>query len=75
MGFVLWNVGCTGEEASLADCSYTRSYTACSHFEDAGVTCSGDTNQLLIDKAVLDIFAKYTVMLLKPYYVKSTSNI
>ena len=43
MAFVLWDVGCTGKEASLADCSYSLTYAACSHFEDAGVTCSGDT--------------------------------
>ena len=39
------SVTCTGSESTLASCGYfgvniTRS---CSHYEDAGVRCSGDT--------------------------------
>lgn len=33
------NVGCTGSESRLIDCSYSSSTSSCSHSEDAGVQC------------------------------------
>ena len=44
------SVTCTGNESTLASCGHlgvgiTRS---CSHYEDAGVRCSGDTGLLTI---------------------------
>ena len=34
------NVGCSGGESSLLDCSYVSGST-CSHSEDVGVRCQG----------------------------------
>ena len=34
------NVGCTGTETSLLDCSPSMTATACSHSSDAGVRCN-----------------------------------
>ena len=33
------NVGCSGTEGILANCSYIRQFHNCRHYEDAGVTC------------------------------------
>ena len=39
---MLTNVGCTGEEQNLLNCTYTGyGVTSCSHYEDAGVSCPG----------------------------------
>ena len=36
------NVGCTGEEQSLLNCTHTGyGVTSCGHYEDAGVRCPG----------------------------------
>jgi len=36
------NVGCTGEEQSLLNCTHTGyGVTSCGHYEDAGVSCPG----------------------------------
>ena len=37
---VLHNVGCKGNETSLANCSHTRRTGYCGHWNDAGVICS-----------------------------------
>ena len=35
------NVGCTGTESELQDCSSSNSVSNCNHDEDAGVRCQG----------------------------------
>ena len=37
----LTNVRCGGTESRLTDCPYTLGNRRCSHFEDAGVSCTG----------------------------------
>ena len=37
----LSNVGCTGSESSLLDCSHATTFY-CGHSEDAGVRCHGE---------------------------------
>ena len=39
----LTRVQCTGNEPSLANCSFSQNTQECTHGEDAGVSCSGDT--------------------------------
>ena len=42
----MYNVGCSGEEASVFDCSHSRANNgvpSCSQNEDAGVICQGHT--------------------------------
>ncbi|KAK3748401.1 hypothetical protein QZH41_006172 [Actinostola sp. cb2023] len=41
---IIWlrNLGCTGTEMSIANCSHSGwglGYTGCTHIEDVGVTC------------------------------------
>ena len=36
---LLDNVGCTGTESRLIDCTYSSHTLDCNHGEDAGVTC------------------------------------
>ena len=38
------NVGCTGSEESLVDCSHTTNHN-CDHSEDAGVVCNTPCEQ------------------------------
>ena len=39
---MLTNIGCTGEELNLLNCTYYGyGVTSCSHSEDAGVLCPG----------------------------------
>ena len=33
------NVGCTGMESTLLDCSYSTPGSSCDHYDDVGVTC------------------------------------
>ena len=42
----MYNVSCSGEEASVFDCSHSRANSgvpSCSQNEDAGVICQGRT--------------------------------
>ena len=42
----MYNVSCSGEEASVFDCSHSETNNgvpSCSQREDAGVTCQGHT--------------------------------
>ena len=44
---VLDDLSCTGSETSLFDCSHGGvNNHDCSHYEDAGVTCSGIHNNI-----------------------------
>uniref|UniRef100_A0AAY5EF75 SRCR domain-containing protein n=1 Tax=Electrophorus electricus TaxID=8005 RepID=A0AAY5EF75_ELEEL len=48
---VIWlnRVKCRGDEIHLWDCSYSlKKHTDCSHIEDAGVTCAGKLQLILI---------------------------
>ena len=36
------NVLCTAEEDQLADCTYSTDISECTHFLDAGLTCTRD---------------------------------
>ena len=44
------NVGCTGTETSLLDCSPSMTTTACSHSSDAGVRCNSARMSILVIK-------------------------
>ena len=45
---MLTNIGCTGEELNLLNCThYGYGVTSCSHYEDAGVHCPGRRNDLM----------------------------
>ena len=49
-GLIFMNeVGCTGNEASILECSHVGNCDhECSHFEDAGVMCLGKPYLLLL---------------------------
>ncbi|XP_069117967.1 ALK tyrosine kinase receptor-like isoform X2 [Argopecten irradians] len=47
MAGLMEGVQCKGIESSILDCKDKRSTTSCSHDEDAGVSCGGDTFALL----------------------------
>ena len=44
---LMTNVGCSGTESRLVDCSYSSSTGGCYHSDDAGVTCQNRSNNLL----------------------------
>ncbi len=39
---LLDDVGCSGSETSLINCSYDSNTNDCNHFEDASVICTGE---------------------------------
>jgi len=45
---MLTNIGCTGEELNLLNCTYYSYDLTCSHSEDAGVFCPGRQNELML---------------------------
>ncbi len=42
------NVACTGEEDTLASCTYDSNTADCFHSDDAGVTCVADCTVMTI---------------------------
>ena len=36
---LMTNIGCSGSESRLVDCTYSSSTGGCKHYEDAGVRC------------------------------------
>ena len=52
------NVGCTGTETGLLDCSSSMTTTSCSHSSDAGVRCNPARMSLLVQLSIELLSAK-----------------
>ena len=44
---IITSLSCSGEERSLANCSYSAGMNACTHAQDAGVRCRRGICKLL----------------------------
>ena len=52
---LMTNVGCSGTESRLVDCSYSSSTGGCYHYEDAGVQCQYREIEIALNSALIAV--------------------